>query len=605
MASVPGSEFDRAALSALLGDRVEVGSRVTDLLRREIFVEAQGTQHQSLLFRHALMQEAAYSTILRKTRRELHHQVADELIESDPEAVQEIARHLVEAEDTDAAFPFFIEAGSRAIRSMALADAIRFYTMALENLPPDADPELVVTAHDGLGEAHSRVPDLSQSASAYQRLYEYGEDTRRPSAQVTALNRLGIATASLAGDLPKAMEYLDDAKRLAEESGDDFGLTEYHMNACFVASLRGDIEEAVVHDEETVRLAESQGVDRIRIEGMVRRADNYLSLLDFERGIPALEDALQAAEEAGAEEALAVLHMTGVSVLRLREADFRGALEAIVPAQETLARYASFYTSMAQVWTAQILRELGDLEAALGRLVDGRRVAERSHLSFFSAFANAGMAHVYGELRVTEAIPALRSAALEGLATPLGEFMASSVWADLGSASLLSGDPAQAAEDYQRGLDVSSATRFWERPRLLVGRTLALAASGDVASARGELAAAEAYIAEKDLRTYDAVIPFVQGSVLELDGNIEQAAAALGEAHTQAMSTGQRLLLIRINAARSRLALAAGNGEEAAAHAETARSAVETIAESIVDADLRQSFETGWSERFGRLAAET
>lgn len=605
MASVLGSEFDRAALSALAADQVDVGSRSTDLLRRQIFVELQDGPRRSLTFHHALMREAVYSTILRRTRRELHRRVADYLIEAEPDGVQEIARHLVEAADQDAAFPYLVEAGGRAIHSMALSDAIRFFTAALDNIPEGADPEFVVKAHDGLGEAHSMVPDLSLSAAAYQRLYEYGEQVERPSAQVTALNRLAFTTATLSGDLPKALNFLEDARTLAEANNDESGLTEYHMNACFVASLGGHIEEAVAHDEETVRLAESQGVDRIRLEGMVRRADNYLILLDFDRGIPALEEALEVAGEAGATEAEAVLRGSGAALLRLREADFRGALEIAVPAQETLARYASFYTALSQVQIALFLRELGDIEAALGRLADARRVAERSHLGFFAAMATSAMGHVYAEANVVEPIASLRSDTLATLEQPLAEFMASTVWADLGFTNLVLGRPDDANADFEHGLTVSSATRFWEHPRLRLGKALASIALGDLASAHDELAAAEAYVQLKDLRTFDTLVSYTRGRLLFADGAVEDAAVALGEAQTRAMSTGQRLLLLRIGEARSQVAMVAGDPEEAAEHAAAARSVVETIAESIVDTDLRESFKTAWLERLGELVAGT
>ena len=69
-------------------------------------------------------------------------------------------------------------------------------------------------------------------------------------------------------DLAGATDLLLNAKTLAEETGDEVGLAEYHMNACLVASLAGKIGEAVAHDEATVELGEKSGVNAIFLSGL-------------------------------------------------------------------------------------------------------------------------------------------------------------------------------------------------------------------------------------------------------------------------------------------------------------------------------------------------
>ncbi|MEJ2085963.1 MAG: adenylate/guanylate cyclase domain-containing protein, partial [Acidobacteriota bacterium] len=235
VASVLGPEFERETLEVTL-DKEPSLTQMTDLLRRGILVEVPD-RPGALRFRHALFQEAAYQTILKRTRRELHKKIAGYLIEAHRDQPQEISAHLVEAGETSEAFPFLVEAGLKASRSMSLAEAIRLLSLALDHVPESAEPDAVEGAHDALGEAYSLVPDLSQASAAYQKLYEYGESHDRPAARVAALNRLGYTTATLAADLEGAMDYLEQARVLAEASGDDLGLAEYHMNACFVTSM--------------------------------------------------------------------------------------------------------------------------------------------------------------------------------------------------------------------------------------------------------------------------------------------------------------------------------------------------------------------------------
>jgi class 3 adenylate cyclase/tetratricopeptide (TPR) repeat protein len=596
MASVLGSEFRRDALDALL----EGGSgprSVTDLLRRSILVERG---RDSLGFRHALFQEAAYGTILRRTRRELHLRVAQHLMEAEPAGAGAIARHLVEAGDLRLAFPYLIEAGRQATRSMALADAIEHFSTAIENAPDDADPDLIVRAHDGLGEAYSLVPDLSQAAAAYQRLYEYGELTSRPSARVAALNRLAYATASLGADLKQAAIYLEDAKQLAEESGDDLGLAEYHMNACFVASMGGRVGEAAAHDTATVALGEKSGMDWIRLSGLVRAAVNYTGFLDLSQAGAAIDAALEATAAAKMEEGAAVVRGFGEAVVRFVSGEVDEAIEVARGAQPTLDRFSSFYAAMNQRNLGAWMYELGDIEGALGRFVEARRVARKSHQGFVASAAAAGMALVYATAGMEEAIAELRGEALSMLEMPVGGLLASSVWVDLGWANLLTGKREEAVSDFDRGLSASSISQFIERPRLLVGRSLAGVAGDDLAGARSDLADAVVFVEQRALTGFDGLIQMVEGALALAEGRLADAESALTAAHRLALESGRRMRVMTTLLALARLAAAAERTNEADEYVTAAQQVVDTIGLGIADVDLRARFTETWTSRLAR-----
>lgn len=589
MASVLGSEFERDTLAALLGN-ASSERYVIDLLRRGILVEKG--ESDSLGFRHALIQEAAYSTILIRTRRDLHQRVADFLIDNHPAAVQDIARHLIES-DAEAAFPYLIEAGLQATRSMALADAIRQLTKALANRPAKADPDLVERAHAGLGEAYSLVPDLSQAAAAYQQLYEYGEQLERPSARVAALNNLGYATASLGMDLEGASAYLEDARRLAEETGDELGLAQYHMNACFVASMAGQLGKAVAHDEATVELGEKNGADSIRLAGLTRRAINYMALLDFERGVPAFESALQAAEEANMEEAVAILRMAATTH-HLARGDFRAAVDEAEGQQATLVRYSSFYSGINQRNIGAWKCALGQLEDALSHMVETRRLADRLGQPFVAGAASAGMALAYATLGLSDPIDDLREDALTNLDHPAGEFLASSAWADLGFCNLLLGSSEQAESDFTKGLTSSSTSKYMEQIRLLCGRSMSLALRGDLDNADMDIVEAREFTSSKSFHAYDALIDYTDAEILLRRGHFEPAEQILSIADQTASERGLVLLQAQIQTARARAAHGAGDLETEETHAQTATGTLQRIAASITEEGLRTSFASRW-----------
>jgi predicted ATPase len=87
-------------------------------------------------FKHALVQDAAYATMVRSKRQQLHSRIVDALMEGFPETVETqpelIAYHLAQAGLTEKAIEYLRKAGRRAIEHSANAEAIGHLTRALE-----------------------------------------------------------------------------------------------------------------------------------------------------------------------------------------------------------------------------------------------------------------------------------------------------------------------------------------------------------------------------------------------------------------------------------------------------------------------------------------
>src|SRR5688500_20189786 len=93
------------------------------------------------LFRHVLVQDAAYASLLKQERRELHRRIADALVELYPERRAELAgvigMHLEEAGEARRAAPFLVEAGDHALSRFASREARALYDRAYEALRGD------------------------------------------------------------------------------------------------------------------------------------------------------------------------------------------------------------------------------------------------------------------------------------------------------------------------------------------------------------------------------------------------------------------------------------------------------------------------------------
>ena len=86
------------------------------------------------------MQDAAYQSILRRTRQHYHQQVAEimetrfaDLVQTEPELV---AHHYTEAGAADQAIPYWQRAGQQALQRSANLEAVQHLTTALELLAP-------------------------------------------------------------------------------------------------------------------------------------------------------------------------------------------------------------------------------------------------------------------------------------------------------------------------------------------------------------------------------------------------------------------------------------------------------------------------------------
>jgi TOMM system kinase/cyclase fusion protein len=101
------------------------------------FLYQQGLPPQATyLFKHALIQEAAYQSLLRSTRQQHHQRIAQVLEERFPETAESqpelLAHHYTEAGLTAQAIPYWQQGGQRAIERSAYAEAISHFTRGLE-----------------------------------------------------------------------------------------------------------------------------------------------------------------------------------------------------------------------------------------------------------------------------------------------------------------------------------------------------------------------------------------------------------------------------------------------------------------------------------------
>ena len=134
-----GREFSHELLRAVAGKpEAELASALERLIAAGLLFRQGVPPHATYLFKHALVQDAAYSTMLREPRRALHARIAEtiessfaEVAENQPEL---LARHFTEAGLVERAASLWGKAGQRSLARSALVEATAQFNRALAQI---------------------------------------------------------------------------------------------------------------------------------------------------------------------------------------------------------------------------------------------------------------------------------------------------------------------------------------------------------------------------------------------------------------------------------------------------------------------------------------
>ncbi|MFN8385773.1 MAG: adenylate/guanylate cyclase domain-containing protein [Anaerolineales bacterium] len=227
--SVLGRAFPHSLLAAIAGQSEETLQNELEQLTASglVFSDASGGD-VIYTFKHALVQEAAYASLLKSRRRELHRAVATALNEKFPELAKQrpelVAHHLTEAGDAEKAVEAWQTAGDFASARAALVEASQHYNKALAVLqtmpdsPDRAQLELplqiskghILSAIKGFGSEEEKLVYLRAREIAGQ----LGE-----SPQFFFI-LLGLwSTANSRSDMKSSEEIQTEMLRIAERDG--------------------------------------------------------------------------------------------------------------------------------------------------------------------------------------------------------------------------------------------------------------------------------------------------------------------------------------------------------------------------------------------------
>jgi len=135
IAAVIGRSFLYRVLRAITEPDLDLDPRLADLQQLEVVREKRRLPELEYIFKHALVQETTYESILTQHRRRLHRQVAECIETLFAERLEEfyglLAFHYARAEEWGKAQEYLVKTGDQAGRIAADAEALAHYRLAL------------------------------------------------------------------------------------------------------------------------------------------------------------------------------------------------------------------------------------------------------------------------------------------------------------------------------------------------------------------------------------------------------------------------------------------------------------------------------------------
>jgi class 3 adenylate cyclase/predicted ATPase len=328
-----GREFSHALLAAVVHKpEAELASSLGRLVRAGLLFRKGVPPHATYLFKHALVQDTAYGTLLRQPRRALHARIADtlekqfaEIAEGQPDL---LARHCTEAGLIDKAAALWGKAGLRSLKRSALVEAIEQLRRALgliATLPgtPALRGEEIrfqvallypLTHVKGMAAAESKTA-AERALLLIEQAEALGEPPEDPLLLFRALYGLWVVNlTAFNGDV--AREGAAQILALAKKLGDKGMLMLGHRCVAFVLVLTGNWAEALVHYDQAIAL-----YDPVKHRPLATRfAHDHRSLARWVLGYPEAlladtEQALNEGRETGPASLMAAMDVACVGLL--------------------------------------------------------------------------------------------------------------------------------------------------------------------------------------------------------------------------------------------------------------------------------------------------
>jgi predicted ATPase len=263
-----GREFSYELLhtvSPLDEETLQQGLR--QLVETELIYQHGLPPQATYLFKHALIQEAAYQSLLKSRRQQLHQQIAQVLAEDFPEIKETqpelLAYHYTEAGLNEQAIPYWQRAGQRTLERSAYVEAISHLTkgLALLQILPDTPEHAQQELQLQLALSNSLMATKGYAAPEVEEVYLRALELCRRMGEppqlfpvLVGLWRLYLSRA----EYKTARQLGEQCLSLAQRMHNPVRLLGAHQSLGITLFTLGEFAQAQTHLEQAIALYDPQ-----------------------------------------------------------------------------------------------------------------------------------------------------------------------------------------------------------------------------------------------------------------------------------------------------------------------------------------------------------
>ena len=414
VAAVIGREFAFRILETITEMKENLKSGLVNLQGLEFIYEKSLFPDLEYIFRHALVQEVAYNSLLIQRRKEIHEKIGRAIEHLYPERLEEfcemLAYHYSKSVNPAKAYEYLKKSAEKAVRNDAVVEAVRFYREAMEvlcQLPPTEENQreqigLVLSMQipwRRIGYSEDYLPMLKKAEALAEAL---GDDKK--SVHIRSV--LGSYFIVRGGDPQLGWKYLERCVEDSEKIQDVDLLIPVGVDLCTSCASSGDYQRINQIAPTIIRLLEDSGTQAefygkpynpyahvLGIWGMARGMCG-----DFEYGERLCEKALSFAREIDHRPALGGVELSFGCMLAVK-GDGEGAVGHLQRAIKYFEEsQALIFLGVAWGWLGWAHLLMGQTKTAVELTEKGLRMHIDLGISFFRSALHSNCCMAYFEL---------------------------------------------------------------------------------------------------------------------------------------------------------------------------------------------------------------
>jgi class 3 adenylate cyclase/predicted ATPase len=438
IAAVIGREFsyDLLAAASRLNDE-DMVSVLSQLEQADIIYRVGISPSVRFAFKHVLLRDAIYDSLLRSKRQQVHSDIAailkndyPELVENQPEL---LAYHYQEAGNQELGIHCWCEAGKRALAHSANVEAIVIFRKALQllNALPETSQrtkqEIDIQLALGIPLIAVRGYASTETREAFSRARTLCLRLGNIPEYFQALFGLwGHSWMSGKNDeaLHMAEEFLSRSRALS----DPVPLMVAHRVMGSTLLTIGKFQSSANHFEEAIRLSISRGKQPLYNLYMVEPQVASLLLLSWDlwflgypdQSLSTVSEALALAQELGQPYTIAFAHYM-TSVVHLLRGDASRALESAERSFEmSQEQRFSLYVTLSRISRGRAVGDLGRLAQSRAEIELGIDESRRSGVGYMLPMMESWLAEVHAKAGENETALSIIEGALSNIGDATG-----------------------------------------------------------------------------------------------------------------------------------------------------------------------------------------